>query len=93
MRVSVSAGTPNMMESKTYTAPAQAKNWLKGKIKDREKWAGRYNVALETKIRSIREEFDSLDIGKLPVGEKRSWSVIDDYTKVRFVWQVTKVEE
>jgi hypothetical protein len=82
-----------MMESKTYTAPAQAKNWLKGKIKDREKWAGRYNVALETKIRSIREEFDSLDIGKLPVGEKRSWSVTDDYTKVRFVWQCTKVEE
>jgi hypothetical protein len=81
------------MESKTYKAPAQAKNWLKGKIKDREKWAGRYNVALETKIRSIREEFDSLDIGKLPVGEKRSWSVTDDYTGVVFRWQVMKTEE
>lgn len=86
------AGTPNELETKSYDSPAPAKNWLKKKIKDREKWAGRYNLALEERLRSIREEFDGIDFAKLPVGETRQWAVTDDVTKVQFVYKIKKVD-
>ena len=92
MRLEVKAGTPHHLESKTYPTAAPAKNWLKGRFKSREEWAHRFNVQLEDRIRAAREEFDGIDLSKLPVGETRQWAATDDVSGVQFVFKVKKVE-
>lgn len=88
MIIECKVGTPGALETKTYKTAGPAKNFIRGRMMQRERWASRYNKEAERRIVSAREEFDYVDVAKLPVGETRSWQVTDEYTGVVFVWRV-----
>ncbi len=93
MLIECLVGTPGELESKTYKTAGPAKNFIRGRMLQRERWAERYNHEVKRRIASAREEFDNVDVAKLSVGEVRSWQVTDEYTGVTVVWKVRKLSD
>ena len=93
MRVEARHGTPSHLETHSYKTPSQAKNFLVGKIKDRERWGNAFNHEVERRLIAAREELDGLAVGQLKLGDVRAWEVVDDYTHVRFRFEIEKMEE
>lgn len=88
MRVRCSYGTPAELETVTKTQAGLARAFLREKLRQREKWAERFNGEVKRRCASAREQVDGLDLTTIPVGDVRRWTIDDDVTGVTFVFEL-----
>lgn len=91
MKFAARFGTPNELDTKKYDTPSQAKNFVVGKIDDRMEWATRYSGEVARRLAAAKEELSNLNVGSLPKGDPRRWTVEDDVSGLKFVYEVERI--
>lgn len=91
MIVDCYSGTPHHGETKRFTEPSKAKGWLVDRVTRQMKVAEKFDAETHRRLGSIRQEVDSLAVAGLPLKETRQWSVVDDYTKVEYVFKIVRM--